>query len=115
MGVMTYPVLIPPRLYDAALANGLDLTGYVKQQPIPLNPPMSTLRHAERNPIERMNRKQRRAHLRRMGYSWAQARELAKRMEREAAAEAEVATAASRLSPTQARQALGEWAARDGK
>lgn len=68
-----------------------------------------------RNPIDQMNRRQRRRHLRELGYTWGQARALAKRQEREAAAESLVAAQASKLSPEQARQALAEWAAGGGK
>lgn len=64
-----------------------------------------------RNPIEKMNRHQRRRHLRELGYTWAQARSLA----RQQAAEASVAAKASHLSPEQARKALAEWAARGDK
>lgn len=61
---------------------------------------------AERNPIETMNRQQRRRHMRELGYTWAQARELARRAAASQAAEAGFVDKALQLTPTEARAAL---------
>lgn len=58
-----------------------------------------------------MNRKNRRAAVRKNGLTWKGARQI----RRERAAEAKLAAAASKLSPEEARKALAEWAARGGK
>lgn len=61
-----------------------------------------------------MNRHQRRAAMRSTGHSWASARELAKRQERDAKAEKRLAAQAMKMSPEEARKALAEWAQRGG-
>lgn len=68
-----------------------------------------------RDPVQAMNRKQRRAAMRKTGRTWAEARELARQRDRDAANERAVVKAATKLSPYEARKALAEWAARGGK
>ena len=104
------PIILSPKLYDRAVAEGADLTGLVKEETIQTVAKQSP-RAAEQVPVHQMNRHQRRSRMRSLGYSWAQARALARQQE----AEASVAAKASRLSPEQARKALAEWAARGGK
>lgn len=69
----------------------------------------------QQDPVRRLNRQARRRAMRETGHTWASARALARRQEREAAMEAKVAAAAYRMTPEQARKALAEWAARGGK
>ena len=70
------PVILYPHLYDRAAAEGYDMAGFVKSEPIPKIEPvlscaeMSKQKSAELNPIERMNRHQRRRRLRELGYTW---------------------------------------------
>lgn len=65
--------------------------------------------------VSKMNRAQRRRHMRQLGYTWRQARALAAQQARDRDAEAKIAAKASRLTPEQARQALAQWAERGGK
>lgn len=76
---------------------------------------MSSMAFQSRNPLEKMNRRQRRAAMKQTGHTWGAARALAKRKQREDEAESRLAAQASKLTPEQARQALAEWAKRGGQ
>lgn len=108
------PVILPLAHYDAADGLGYDMAGYAKSEPMAMTGQGAVSRSfAERNPIEKMNRQQRRRHLRELGYTWGQAREAAKRATAEQALEAGFIDKALRLTPAEARAALEVLEKRD--
>lgn len=116
--VMEFKAILEAARYDAMKAAGDDVSRFHRQGLIPTAGLGSTGRPRAKSPSAdpmTMNRQQRRAAMRKAGYTWAQARRNAKVRERSAENERAVAAAAAKLTPEQARQALAEWAARGGK